>query len=1069
MTLVHTSKAEFSEMFTQFFENCAPEIEAIPNAPFDRIDKEPAITLSDAPGATKHLNLDPAAFPDVCNAIVGDFFGHCRNKDDYSIQSLRLLRNPVTWHRYQGEKQVRRRLAEDVDMFRDEILFHGTPKRKLPSILQNNLDPRTTVRANYGKGVYFSDSIEKCMQYVDTQTSMEQEYSIILCCVLLGKVWVEPYEKAQRKLDSNTMFLPEGYDSAVGHDSFKEWIVYEKSQVLPLCVINFKASNNADCYHRLSSHGVLFQGLNFYPTSMHLIQTICNVPTPTDNNAPSSGADKDDYAWKTPAPQEASMLWTVLNIPIGEAQIKKIKFPKHEEFVVTAKNRDDRTVYFYINHSQWTLLIGVAKNIQVLEERNKLDTDKTFMERSRQRLQIEELVNSVPECEALIVKYTEIKPELDAIEAEGVKLNQTIESLKAQAFLSGAGRPDIYNTHEFQLAVHPYQNQLNELKQMYDAKVATLGPLWNAEHVGKAIQVRAWRHQLQTDVAADHVKEQRRLSAIEVEKSKAYSQAIMCSTIVTLPELEARIQQAKNERENPNPAFGHTEDFAFKTTQVLTHSSQIWAQVVAELLMPTLMISQMPSHRMRLLNETNVDDVGMKLQMLQLKSISKWYEIAPRAFFDMPMASTAFWPIHPQNKLPNRRLFMMKDFVEWIFLEKERRIRATAQSRSRPGMMSRLVRDSLKVDEDPLFGVDVHELYKEQWEQLDPCILKALKGLKSRSGTVVFNRQERQEELDKLGKDLIGSLFVLAEPDMLILDESSHKATSVSVSSAITTASSSLSSSFTATASTPSPSSECPICQDPLVISEPGKTVLVADQVVKLKSCRHCFHQGCIVEWFKAKDSQLKCPMCNVLCTARGLTDATKDAFKGSVAKLGPMPDGYMAYTFDDRLACYFLYINIPCCQATSTDGTTETIVTVPPDRRYAVVPVTAKLGPLLIIRLICLFYYGHMFRIGESVTRGIANVVVWNGVHLRTAMTGAYGFPAPEFELSCWQEINQKGVAMGLDELLLSIPHTKAESGSPLVEEPEIVLPEGLAAEMSAQNMIHKILHPERTPLFQL
>lgn len=225
MTLVHTNKAEFSELFTQFFEDCAPEIEAIPNAPFDRIDKEPVITLSDTPGATKHLNLDPAVFPDVCNAVVGDFFGHCRNKDDYSIQSLRLLRNPVTWHRYQSEKKVRRRLAEDVDMFRDEILFHGTPKRKLSSILQNNLDPRTTVRANYGKGVYFSDSIEKCMQYVDPQTSMEQEYSIILCCVLLGKVWVEPYEKAQRKLDPNTMFLPEGYDSAVGHDSFKEWIV----------------------------------------------------------------------------------------------------------------------------------------------------------------------------------------------------------------------------------------------------------------------------------------------------------------------------------------------------------------------------------------------------------------------------------------------------------------------------------------------------------------------------------------------------------------------------------------------------------------------------------------------------------------------------------------------------------------------------------------------------------------------------------------------------------------------------------------------------------------------------
>ncbi|KAF9367546.1 hypothetical protein CPB97_005625, partial [Podila verticillata] len=96
MALVHTSKAEFSELFVQFFEDCAPHVEAMPNVPFERIEKEPVVTLSDAPGATKHLNLDPAMFPDVCNAIVGDFFGHCRNKDDYSIKSVRLLRNRVT-------------------------------------------------------------------------------------------------------------------------------------------------------------------------------------------------------------------------------------------------------------------------------------------------------------------------------------------------------------------------------------------------------------------------------------------------------------------------------------------------------------------------------------------------------------------------------------------------------------------------------------------------------------------------------------------------------------------------------------------------------------------------------------------------------------------------------------------------------------------------------------------------------------------------------------------------------------------------------------------------------------
>jgi hypothetical protein len=103
----------------------------------------------------------------------------------------------------------------------------------------------------------------------------------------------------------------------------------------------------------------------------------------------------------------------------------------------------------------------------------------------------------------------------------------------------------------------------------------------------------------------------------------------------------------------------------------------------------------------------------------------------------------------------------------------------------------------------------------------------------------------------------------------------------------------------------------------------------------------------------------------------------------------------------------------------TNEEEPTEKI-TVQAECRNVVIPFSTRLGPLLLIRLICAFYYGHFLKVGESVSRGVGNVVVWNGIHVRTAISGAYGFPAPDYEQSCWAEIDLKGVAVGLEELLL-------------------------------------------------
>lgn len=257
------SRDEFSARFKEFFEGCSPEFELAHAVPFDtalpqftstvypHLDPEATYGLDPQ---TMLLNITPATHADLCGMIASDFLAHTRVPADYSITSMRVLRNPLVWARYQAEKQLRRQLAVNrrdavarerakgntnvhvqpisaaneegpEELYRDEILYHGTHQTRVPAILINGLDPRMTVRANYGQGVYFSDSIEKCMQYVDYQTSMEQEYSIILCCVLLGRVMVEPHEKGKRNMNPQIKFLPPSFDSAVETDIYREWIM----------------------------------------------------------------------------------------------------------------------------------------------------------------------------------------------------------------------------------------------------------------------------------------------------------------------------------------------------------------------------------------------------------------------------------------------------------------------------------------------------------------------------------------------------------------------------------------------------------------------------------------------------------------------------------------------------------------------------------------------------------------------------------------------------------------------------------------------------------------------------
>lgn len=673
--------------------------------------------------------------------------------------------------------------------------------------------------------------------------------------------------------------------------------------------------------------------------------------------------------------------------------------------------------------NQLDQLKAACLNVQILQGRLDQDVRSSNVYKNSRTTFIAEQTARIWDGERLVALSSEILPELERIQEEGRLASIGLEQLTATA--AQRGPPGILQSHDFLLAAHPYQSRLTELKAAYDAKAAPLSK-WTSEQHQAAALVRKERQDLELYMRENLARHERQAAAIQGEKNRISQQARGMIKTLTEAEVEQRRTDAQQALTDPVKKFSLT----FK--EIDTSTTQIWPLVVAELLMPWLVVKQLNYEKQQLLNLTEPKKSFFQLMGVNSTIVSpNWWDVAPQAAFEQTMASHLFWPIDPRRRLPSRRLFTLKDYIEWIFLERESRIRTQQQRALQQSPSS-----------DPLAELDSAQFMQEQWATLDPCILQSIRGLSSRGGLVVFKRKERQEELDKMGSDLLGGLFVDAEEHMLIRDEAPPPSASGPGASKL-------------------PPAECPICQEELVLSKPGTSPggVVPDKVVKIKSCRHCFHEECISQWFQSAGSQLKCPMCNVMCSSSA---------KATAVKLGPMPDAMMGYSFDVRLCCYLIYIVVP--SHTITTGDTST--TVKTDLRWAIVPFSGRLGPLLMIRLICIFYYGHLFRHGWSLTRNRDNCVVWNGVHLRTSMYGAHGYPAPNFEKNCWDEINQKGVAMGLDELVLSMPpqDEKTASAPVAAQTPTLdgfAMPPELAEELAAQDALEKLFDAKQPLLF--
>ncbi|CDJ42904.1 zinc finger (C3HC4 RING finger) protein, putative [Eimeria tenella] len=181
------------------------------------------------------------------------------------------------------------------------------------------------------------------------------------------------------------------------------------------------------------------------------------------------------------------------------------------------------------------------------------------------------------------------------------------------------------------------------------------------------------------------------------------------------------------------------------------------------------------------------------------------------------------------------------------------------------------------------------------------------------------------------------------------------------------------------------------------------------EEVVRLINCSHHFHTECIRMYVQScTKGGFYCPTCNVL----------------QLPGNGPCPPGKMKWRICNRplLAGHpdegTIIIDYIVSGGIQTERHARPSIPFTGARRQAYLP-DCLMGRRLLRLLIQAFVKGHIFTVGDSVTSGQSNVVVWNGIHHKTSVSGGvlhYGYPDDTFLSRLAEELKARGFPLEAD-----------------------------------------------------
>jgi deltex-like protein len=189
---------------------------------------------------------------------------------------------------------------------------------------------------------------------------------------------------------------------------------------------------------------------------------------------------------------------------------------------------------------------------------------------------------------------------------------------------------------------------------------------------------------------------------------------------------------------------------------------------------------------------------------------------------------------------------------------------------------------------------------------------------------------------------------------------------------------------------------DCSVCLCPL--DDPTEA---EDGVAVRLPCGHQFHRGCSSDWLRDKGT---CPYCRAIVAVRP----------------GGCPDGRLYVSVLDQAlpgqhgqpggAAQTLVLQFSLSGGVQDQRHPHPGVSYPPDSRVHLMPACPR-GVRVLRLMVRAWALRHLFTVGLSVTRGVDDVVIYGGVHMRSQRTGPHGWPAPDFFTGVEAELAQLGV----------------------------------------------------------
>ena len=132
-------------------------------------------------------------------------------------------------------------IVKGFDTNQEVLLFHGTKKEYVHSILQSGLRVENAEIWSYVKGVHFAESSQKADQYTDDKDNRRQYVLMMLVVsVAIGQAIIYKI--------SDTFLAFEHYDTVIAENKFRGIIIANNSQCLVQYIVEYDREMQTEKY-----------------------------------------------------------------------------------------------------------------------------------------------------------------------------------------------------------------------------------------------------------------------------------------------------------------------------------------------------------------------------------------------------------------------------------------------------------------------------------------------------------------------------------------------------------------------------------------------------------------------------------------------------------------------------------------------------------------------------------------------------------------------------------------------------------------------------------------------------